>query len=146
LMTERLELTGGETALEIGAGSGYHAAVLSSIAARVIAIELIPELAAEARANLERTAYLNNVTVVCGDGSTGWPEAAPYGAISVAAGAREIPWQLLDQLDDPGRLVIPVGSREDQDLKVISKIDGTVSTRAAGFCRFVPLRGEQGWR
>ena len=146
LMTECLGLSSNNTILEIGAGSGYHTAVLALLAARVVAIETIPELAEQARQNLERTGHLNNVTIVCADGSGGWPEFAPYDAISVAAGAPEIPWQLLEQLADPGRLVIPVGSREDQDLKVVAKENGIVSTRTAGFCRFVPLRGEQGWR
>jgi protein-L-isoaspartate(D-aspartate) O-methyltransferase len=119
--------------------------VLSLLAGSVIAIEMIPELAEMARRNLERTGYLDNVTVIQGDGSQGWPAAAPYNAISVAAAAPEIPWQLLDQLADPGRLVIPVGTREDQDLKVVTKENGQISTRIATFCRFVPLLGAQGW-
>lgn len=146
LMTEQLALRPEHHVLEIGTGSGYHAAVLAELAARVVSIETIPELAAQAHRNLEHTGYLDKVTVVCADGSAGWPGEAPYDAISVAAGAPEIPWQLLDQLRDPGRLVIPVGTREDQDLKVAVKENGQIATHVAGFCRFVPLRGEQGWK
>jgi len=109
LMSQCLELTGDETVLDVGAGSGYHAAVLGALAARVISVEIIPELAGIARRNLERTGRDGNVTVVCGDGSSGWPEHAPYDAICVAAAAPDVPSGLLDQLRDPGRLVIPVG-------------------------------------
>ncbi|MGH9665937.1 MAG: protein-L-isoaspartate(D-aspartate) O-methyltransferase, partial [Bryobacteraceae bacterium] len=105
LMTEQLKLRPRDNVLEIGAGSGYHAAVLADLAARVTSIETISELAAQARQNLERTGYSGNVAIVCADGSAGWPAQAPYDAISVAAAAPEIPWQLLDQLADPGRLV-----------------------------------------
>ena len=87
-----------------------------------------------------------NVTIVCGDGSQGYPEAAPYDAISVAAGAPDVPYQLLEQLRDPGRMVIPVGPMGDQELRLISKRDGKVESRVASYCRFVPLRGDQGWR
>src|SRR5580700_4816846 len=107
LMAELLELTGTETVLEVGTGCGYHAAVLGALAARVISIELIPSLARRAEENLKRTSLGGNVTVVCGDGSQGWPDAAPYAGISVAAAAPNIPAPLLAQLSDPGRLVIP---------------------------------------
>ena len=91
LMAELLELTGAETVLDVGGGSGYHAAVLGQLAARVISIEIIPALARQAEQNLWRTALGGNITVVCGDGSQGWPEAAPYAGISVAAAAPDIP-------------------------------------------------------
>jgi len=146
LMAELLELTGTETVLDVGGGSGYHAAVLGQLAARVISIEIIPALARQAEQNLARTALGGNIAVVCADGSQGWPEAAPYGGISVAAAAPEIPEPLLAQLADPSRLVIPVGDQRDQELRVISKKDGAVSERIATFCRFVPLRGDGGWR
>jgi len=107
LMAESLELTGAETVLEVGAGSGYAAAVLGAVAARVVTVEIIPALAQLALENLRRTSRDANVTVVCGDGSLGYPEGAPFDGISVAAGAPEIPAALLDQLKDPGRLVIP---------------------------------------
>ena len=146
LMAELLELTGTETVLEVGCGCGYHAAVLGALAARVITMELIPGLARQAQQNLQRTMLNNNITVICGDGSQGWPEGAPYGGISVAAAAPETPAPLLDQLGDPGRLVIPVGGRLDQELRVIEKSGGEMRERVATFCRFVPLRGDAGWQ
>jgi protein-L-isoaspartate(D-aspartate) O-methyltransferase len=146
LMAESLELTGAETVLEIGAGSGYAAAVLGALAARVVALEIVPALADLARENLRRAGRDRNVVVVCGDGSLGYPETAPYDAISVAAGAPEIPAALLGQLQDPGRLVIPVGEWDDQELRVLVKLGGRVDDRVAAACRFVPLRGSDGWR
>jgi len=146
LMAELLELTGTETVLDVGGGSGYHAALLGALAARVISIEIIPGLARQAEENLRRTGLGGNITVVCGDGSQGWPEAAPYAGISVAAAAPDVPEPLLAQLGDPGRLVIPIGDRWDQELRVIVKSDGAIHERIATFCRFVPLRGTGGWR
>jgi protein-L-isoaspartate(D-aspartate) O-methyltransferase len=146
LMAELLELTGTETVLDVGGGSGYHAAVLAQLAARVISIEIIPSLARQAEENLRRTGLGSNVTVIRGDGSQGWPDAAPYAAISVAAAAPEIPEALLAQLGDPGRLVIPVGGPRDQELRVIEKSGGLTHERVVTLCRFVPLRGDAGWR
>jgi protein-L-isoaspartate(D-aspartate) O-methyltransferase len=140
LMAQCLELRGTEKVLEIGAGCGYHAAVLGALATRVVTIELIPELAAVARENLERTGRLRNITVIAGDGSLGYPEEAPYDAISVAAAAGEVPPALLEQLKDPGRMVIPVGPYADQELLVLSKKGGRIHSRVAAYCRFVPLR------
>ena len=145
LMAEVLELTGAETVLEVGAGSGYAAAVLGAVAARVVTVEIIPALAQLALENLRRTGRDANVTVVCGDGSAGYAEAAPFDAISVAAGAPEIPAALLGQLKDPGWLVIPVGDYGDQELRVVSKVHGRIDYRVAVLCRFVPLRGGEGW-
>jgi len=145
LMAESLELTGAETVLEVGAGCGYAAAVMGTLASRVVAVEIIPALAELARENLRRTARDTNVTVVCGDGSLGYPEVAPFDAISVAAGAPEIPAALLEQLKDPGRLVIPVGDYGDQELRVVTKRHGRIDSRVAVLCRFVPLRGGEGW-
>jgi protein-L-isoaspartate(D-aspartate) O-methyltransferase len=141
LMAQCLELTGQDVVLEIGAGSGYAAAVMGAIAHRVFAVELIPELAETARRTLARTGLDGNITVITGDGSLGYPSQAPYDAISVAAAARETPPALLDQLKDPGRLVIPVGGRDEQALIVIQKADGLMTSRVAAYCRFVPLRG-----
>ena len=147
LMAQSLELRGPETVLEVGAGSGYHAAVLAAVAARVIAIELIPELAEQARLNLEAVGRRGaNVRVICGDGSLGFPDEAPYDAISVAAGAPKVPPALLEQLNDPGRLVIPVGDLDEQQLRVISRNAGAFTTHKSAVCRFVPLRGGAGWR
>ncbi len=146
LMAESLELSGRETVLEIGAGSGYAAAVLGALAARVVTIEIVPALAGMARENLRRAGRDGNVTVVCGDGSLGYPDLAPYDAISVAAGAPDLPPALLGQLNDPGRLVIPVGEWDDQELRVVVKRGGAVDERVAAMCRFVPLRGSEGWR
>jgi protein-L-isoaspartate(D-aspartate) O-methyltransferase len=146
LMAEVLELTGRETVLEVGTGSGYAAAVLGALAAQVVTIELIPALAKFARKNLARAGRDKNILVVYGDGSLGDPQLAPYDAISVAAGAPEVPHALLEQLNDPGRLVIPVGDRLDQELRVTVKEAGRIATRVATQCRFVPLRGGEGWR
>lgn len=146
LMAESLELTGTETVLEVGAGCGYHAAVLGALAARVISVEIVPGLAEMGRRNLRRTGRDRNVVVVQADGSMGYAEGAPYDAISVAAGAPHVPAALLEQLNDPGLLVIPVGDRDDQELLVIAKRDGRTEQRVATLCRFVPLRGGEGWR
>ena len=146
LMAECLELRGTETVLDVGAGSGYSAALLGALAAHVFAIELIPALAAQARENLERTGRGGNIVVIAGDGSLGYTEFAPYDAISVAAGAPDVPPPLIEQLRDPGWLVIPVGPMADQELRVVTKRNGKIETRVATLCRFVPLRGLQGWQ
>ena len=146
LMAESLELRGGERVLEVGAGCGYAAAVLGALAARVITLEIIPRLVQQARDNLRRTARDGNVEVVMGDGSGGYAEAAPYDAISVAAGAPEIPAALVEQLNDPGILVIPVGAMDDQELRVLTLRGGHIESRVPTMCRFVPLRGSEGWR
>ena len=146
LMSQALELTGRERVLDVGTGSGYHAAVLGALAAHVYSIEFIPQLAAQAEWNLSAAGLGGNITVICGDGSRGYPEAMPYDAISVAAGAPEVPFPLLEQLAEGGRLVIPVGTREEQDLLLVTKKNGKTTTRRAAMCRFVPLRGSEGWR
>jgi protein-L-isoaspartate(D-aspartate) O-methyltransferase len=146
LMAELLELTGAEKVLDVGTGSGYHAAVLGALARRVITVERIPELCVMARANLQRAELDTNITVACGDGSLGVPEESPFARISVAAASPSVPRTLLDQLDDPGILVIPVGDRSEQNLRVIRKENGNISTRIASGCRFVPLIGREGWQ
>ena len=145
LMAQELQLTGSETVLEIGAGSGYAAAVLGKLAARLVTVEIVPDLSRLARENLNRTRCGDNVTVIAGDGSLGYPPLAPYDAISVAAGAPDIPAALLEQLADPGRLVIPVGEFQDQELRVVEKAGGRIDYHVAVMCRFVPLRGGGGW-
>lgn len=146
LMVQCLELNGEEIVLDVGAGSGYHAAVLGALARWVYSIEIIPELAELARRNLKRAGRDHNVTVVCGDGSAGYEKHAPYDAISVAAAAPDIPPRLLEQLKDPGRLVIPVGSLWDQELRLVTKREGKIESRVVTYCRFVPLRGGEGWK
>ncbi len=145
-MAELLNLRGTEKVLDVGSGSGYHAAVLGGLARTVISIERIPELADFARANLRRTGLDSNVTVRCGDGSLGIPEESPFDAISVAAGSPDVPPALIEQLGDPGILVIPVGGREEQNLVIVRKEHGKITTRDAAACRFVPLVGSEGWR
>jgi protein-L-isoaspartate(D-aspartate) O-methyltransferase len=146
LMAEALHLTGEETVLEVGSGSGYAAAVLGLLASRVISMELVPALAITAAETLNRTGYGHNVTVIQGDGSLGCLQWAPFDAISVAAAAPRLPEELLSQLKDPGRLVIPVGDWRDQELRIVERLDGRVETRVATLCRFVPLLGGGGWR
>jgi len=145
-MAQALELTGGENVLDVGAGSGYHAAVLGQLASRVTSVEIVPELAQFAHENLIRAGLTGNISVVRGDGGAGLPERAPFDAISVAAGAPDIPPRLLEQLSDCGRLVIPVGPLEDQELRLITKLGGQLESRVVTLCRFVPLRGTQGWK
>jgi len=145
LMAQCLALQGTEKVLDVGTGSGYHAAVLGRLARRVISIERIPELAELASGNLERAGLAANITVVCGDGSLGYPPESPYDAISVAAASPCVPPELVAQLKDPGTLVIPVGSRQDQDLEVLRKERGKVTMRVVSACRFVPLVGREGW-
>lgn len=146
LMAQCLELKGTETILDVGAGSGYAAAVLGLLGARVISIERIEGLARFARTNLQRTGRAGNVTVVTGDGSVGYAESAPYGAISVGAAAPKPPAALIEQLLDSGRLAIPVGSRKDQELVILTKQGAETKSHVATQCRFVPLRGTEGWR
>ncbi len=145
LMTEALELSGVEHVLEIGTGSGYQAAVLSGLAKEVITIERVPELAVLARARLQSLGY-NNVTVVSGDGTLGYPDSAPYDGIMVTAGAPSVPSALKDQLSDNcGILVIPAGSSYMQSLIRIKRKNGRYSESHLCGCVFVPLIGEQGW-
>lgn len=130
--------------LEIGTGSGYQAAVLATLAREVVTIERVPELAERARATLARLGYAN-VRVVTGDGSGGWPEGQPYQAIVVTAAAPEVPAVLVAQLDEGGRLVIPVGSRTYQELVLVEKRGGRVRQERHEGCIFVPLVGQYGW-
>jgi len=141
---QRAALRGHERVLEVGAGSGYQAAVLCALAREVVAVEWVPELAATARANLA-AAGVTNVEVVHADGSLGYAPRAPYDAIVVAAAAPDVPPALVEQLAPGGRLVLPLGTRFMQELTVIEKrTDGLV--RVGGDpCVFVPLVGERGW-
>lgn len=143
LTIDALQLRGDERVLEIGAGSGYAAAVLAQLAFSVDTVERVPELADAARERLSRLAP--NVRVHCGDGTLGCPEHGPYEAIAVAAGAPTPPPALLSQLAVGGRLVIPTGPAEQQRLvKITREAEGYV-TQDLGDVRFVPLIGRQGW-
>jgi protein-L-isoaspartate(D-aspartate) O-methyltransferase len=144
-MTEALGLTGGESVLEVGTGSGYQAAILSRLAARVISIERLPGLAARARSALDALG-VSNVVVYLGDGSEGRAQDAPFDAIVVTAGGPDVPPPLLAQLAPGGALVGPFGSREEQRLLRIRRLArGGFEREVIGRCRFVDLVGSHGW-
>jgi protein-L-isoaspartate(D-aspartate) O-methyltransferase len=146
LMTEALELTGDEKVLEVGAGSGYQAAILAELAKEVFTIERLASLARRAE-DILKTLNYRNVHVLIGDGTLGWPREAPYDAIIVTAGAPKVPPALAEQLARGGRLVIPVGDRYSQTLTRIRRTpEGGLKTEYLGGCRFVKLIGAQGWR
>ncbi len=155
LMCELLELDEGMKVLEIGTGSGYHAAVIAEIVApkgsnnpgKVYTIERIPELAEFARRNLEKAGYLDRVVVLVGNGTLGYPKEAPYDRILVTAAAPDIPEPLIEQLKVKGKLVIPVGPKYMQYLYIVEKIDeGKVRATKSIPCMFVPLIGKYGWK
>jgi protein-L-isoaspartate(D-aspartate) O-methyltransferase len=140
-MTEVADPQPGQRVLEVGTGSGYQAAVLAELAGEVYTIELLPELAKQAQQRLERMGY-KNVHVKAGDGYQGWPEKAPFDAVVVTCGAKEIPEPLFAQLKEGGKMVIPVGGAdEDQSLRVVTKgPGGKQEVRDLLPVRFVPLR------
>jgi protein-L-isoaspartate(D-aspartate) O-methyltransferase len=144
LMTAALGLTGKERVLEIGTGSGYQSAVLSRLAAQVISVERLPGLAARARRALDDLG-VSNVVVYLGDGSLGRPADAPFDAILVTAGSPAIPPPLLEQLASGGRLVAPVGTREEQFLYRVRRTERGFARENLGRCRFVDLVGANGW-
>jgi protein-L-isoaspartate(D-aspartate) O-methyltransferase len=142
---QTLGLSGRERVLDVGAGSGYQAAVLAELASEVHTIERRPELAERARANLEAAGYADRVQVHVGDGTLGDREHAPFGAIAVGAAAPELPPSLYDQLEPNGRLVVPVGSRRGQELQLVVRSPEGPAIVHSVPCRFVPLVGEEGF-
>ncbi len=157
LMCEVADLDVGMKVLEVGTGSGYHAAVIAEIVApsnrsreewgHVYSIERVPELAKKAMENLRRSGYADRVTVIIGDGSKGYPDAAPYDRIIVTAAAPDIPKPLIEQLKKGGKMVIPIGTRYLQYLYVVEKDkDGRIKKKPVTSCLFVPLIGEYGWK
>jgi protein-L-isoaspartate(D-aspartate) O-methyltransferase len=145
VMTQALALSGPETVLEVGTGSGYQAAILSRLATRVVSIERLPRLAARARSALDALGVAN-VVVHLGDGTQGRPAEAPYQAIVVTAGGPEVPDPLLAQLAPGGRLVGPFGPRGGQELlRVQRRTDGRLVRERLGSCSFVDLIGTHGW-
>lgn len=144
LMVQALELKGREQVLELGTGSGYEAAILAELAQEVVTVECIPELAESAKQVLDKLGYSNIEVHVAGK-TLGWPEGAPYDAIIVSAGAPGVPQVLLEQLAWDGRLVIPVGSRWQQDLLRVTRLRKGNRIENLGGCYFVPLVGEGAW-
>jgi protein-L-isoaspartate(D-aspartate) O-methyltransferase len=144
-MTAALQLSGQERVLEVGAGCGYQAALLSQLAKSVFTIECRSRLASSAAERLGRLGY-PNVHVHCGDGTLGLPELAPFDAILVAAAAPQVPEPLRTQLGEGGRLIVPVGSSEDQELQLIERQGNSFCKTVLEGCRFVPLVGHHGWK
>ena len=140
-MTEKLQLKSTDRVLEIGTGSGYQAAILGELAAEVYTIEIVEPLGKSAEATLQRLGY-KNVHVKIGDGYKGWPEHAPYDAVIVTCAPEQVPQALIAQTKEGGRIVIPVGSSDDQKLYFLEKKQGRLEKRAILPVRFVPMTGE----
>jgi protein-L-isoaspartate(D-aspartate) O-methyltransferase len=139
-----LRLTGHERVLEIGTGSGYQTVLLSHLAEQVFSIERVPELLERAREAI-RECGVRNVSLMFGDGTLGWREHAPYHAILISAAAPEIPRPLLEQLADEGRLLVPLGDRNEQMLVMVTRHGDRFEQRDIAPVRFVPLVGTHGW-
>ncbi len=144
LMTEALELKGGEKVLEVGTGSAYQTSVLAELCLNVFSVEKFYSLAERARVILDELNYYN-VALHVGDGTLGWPEHAPYDAIIVTAGSPEVPGPLLGQLSIRGKLVVPIGTEQGQTLKRFRRTIAGVKEEGLGNCRFVKLMGKYGW-
>jgi len=144
MMTQELRLAGAERVLEIGTGSGYQTAILAELSEQVFSMERVEGLATRARGVIEELGY-SNVAIRVGDGTIGWKEFEPYDRIIVTAGAPDVPPSLVEQLADPGVMVVPVGGHGLQELRIIEKRGRGVVTRDAGGCVFVPLVGREGW-
>ncbi len=156
-MNEALELEAGHKVLEVGAGSGWHASTIAEIVAptdipkekwgHVYTVEIIPGLAEFARKNVEKAGYGDRITIICGDGSMGYPEKAPYDRILVTAAAPDVPKPLIEQLRNGGILVIPVGGIQFyQTLVRVRKRDGKILEENLGGVAFVPLTGKHGYK
>jgi protein-L-isoaspartate(D-aspartate) O-methyltransferase len=146
LMTEKLHLHSGQRVLEIGTGSGYQAAILAHMGLRVFTIERHKPLWQEASRRLPALGF-KRIVSRCGDGTAGWPALAPFDAIIVTAAGPQLPQALLKQLNNPGRMIIPVGQRQHQELLCLSRSeDGELQQEMIAPVSFVPLIGEEGWR
>jgi protein-L-isoaspartate(D-aspartate) O-methyltransferase len=143
-MLESLALEPNSKVLEVGTGSGYQTALLAELSGHITSIERIPRLAQESQSTLARLGY-NNVNIIVGDGSQGLPDAAPFDAIVVAAAAPRVPSALFEQLAENGRMVIPVGPADAQELLLVRKLNGRPLSQRLEGCRFVPLIGAQGY-
>ncbi len=144
LMTSLLELRGGEKVLDIGTGSGYQTAILAELSRRVCSIERLPRLAERARTLLESLGYAN-VWIRVGNGTLGWPDEAPFDRIIVTAGGPGVPPPLVQQLADGGRMVLPVGSADNQVLTIVENLGGEIRTSTHSECKFVKLVGKYAW-
>jgi protein-L-isoaspartate(D-aspartate) O-methyltransferase len=144
MMTTLLQINPDDRVLEIGAGSGYQAAILGTLAKEVISIERIPEVALLAQENLS-AASISSVRVIVGDGTLGYPERAPYDGVLITASTPSVPPPLIDQLVEGGRLVAPVGSRDLQELIRLTRKGTDITRESFGGVMFVPLVGEHGW-
>lgn len=144
IMTELLQLKGGEKVLEIGTGSGYQAAVLAELSREVFTIERVAALAKRAEERFQSLGY-NNIQVRVGDGTLGWPEKSPFDRVVITAGSPRIPQPVIEQLSDEGIIVAPIGDCFSQQLTIIKKSKGALSEQLHTPCMFVPLIGEYGW-
>ena len=145
LMLQALSLNGSESVLEVGTGSGYQTALLAQLSARVVTVERVPELARDAQGRLDQLGF-RNVRVESVEEQLGYPELAPYDAIVVSAAAPRVPNALMEQLAVGGKMVLPVGDRDVQDLKLIERRKGKPMVRGLAQCRFVPLIGDGAWK
>jgi protein-L-isoaspartate(D-aspartate) O-methyltransferase len=150
IMVEELDLSPGQRVLEVGAGSGYHASVVAEIVGKipkghVFSVEVKPELAEFARDNIKKAGYDEVITVITGDGSTGYPKEAPYDRIFVTCASPDIPPPLIEQLVDGGKLLIPKGSTYYSDLTLVTKVKEKLTKTNLGGCAFVPMVGAYGY-
>lgn len=145
LMTQLLDLQGHEKVLEVGTGSGYQAAILSKLAKKVYSVDIKPELTAEAKDRAKKLG-LSNIVFLSSDGSAGYPEGAPYDAIVVTAGSPKIPQPLIAQLKLGGKMAIPVGDEQSQNLLLVVRREKDIETHSVEAVTFVPLVGRYAWR